>query len=116
MVESSRLWMAAVNGRARPGGELVVTGVPIDSIGAAAARNAPFGTELAPQALRSAGLIPALGAADGGDIPTRIVARTRDPATGVVGWPSVAKASVAVRARVAGLASDGKVPVLIGGC
>jgi arginase len=46
----------------------------------------------------------------------RIVGRERDPATGVLGWRSVAEVSDVVRTRVGGLAAAGLVPVLAGGC
>jgi arginase len=99
-----------------PSGELVFTGVPVDSAGAASADDPPFGCELAPAALRSAGLVAALGAADGGDMPVRIVGQTRDPVTRVVGWPSVAAATRVIRSRTSSLLAHDKVPVLIGGC
>jgi arginase len=46
----------------------------------------------------------------------RIVGRDVDSETGMFGWPSVAEVTTAIRARIAGLLDDGKVPVLIGGC
>ncbi len=69
-----------------------------------------------PQVLRSAGLIPAIGATDASDMSVRIVGRERDSEAGMFGWPSVAEVTTAVRGRVASVVADGKVPVLIGGC
>jgi arginase len=95
---------------------LVYTGVPVDSIGAMTAGDAPHGCELAPAALRSAGLAAAVGAADGGDLRARIVGRERDEATGILGWASVAEVTRVVRCQVSSLLAHDKVPLLIGGC
>ena len=97
-------------------GKLVLSGVPVDSAGVAAAGDPAFGCELAPAALRDAGLPAALGAVDGGDMPTRIVGQERDLDTGVVGWASVAAVTRTIRNQVSRLLADEKVPVLIGGC
>lgn len=109
--------MGTVSGSGGRGGsgKLVLTGVPVDSAGVASA-NPPYGCELAPAALRDAGLAAALGAVDGGDMPTRIIGQDRDRASGVVGWASVAALTRTVRNQVSGLLADEKVPVLIGGC
>src|SRR5262249_54229182 len=80
--------------------ELMVIGVPIDCVGAPTPDDAPFGTELAPGALRSAGVVAALGAADAGDLDVRLIGRDRDLETGVLGWPAVREVTGAVRARV----------------
>ncbi|MEP7025912.1 MAG: arginase family protein, partial [Actinomycetota bacterium] len=56
------------------------------------------------------------GAKDDGDLVTRIVGQTRDPVTGVLGWPSVANVTSQVRARAATLVRAGQLPVLLGGC
>ena len=98
---------------ARP---VVTTGVPIDCVNAAAAGSPRFGTELSPGALREAGLPTAAGAADGGDLDVRLVGRDRDPATGVLGWPSVLATTQAVRAHVRDQVAAGQLPFLIGGC
>jgi arginase len=95
---------------------LTVIGVPIDSVGAAKRGDAPVGCELMPGALRSAGLITAIGAADAGDMDVRVVGRKRDDSAGMFGWPSVAQVTTAIRGRVASVIADGKVPVLVGGC
>lgn len=79
---------------------IVTTGVPIDCVNAVSADSAPFGTELSPAALRAAGLPAAVGAADGGDLDVRLVGRDRDPATGVLGWPSVLATTEAIRTLV----------------
>jgi arginase len=93
-----------------------MTGVPIDCVSAQAPDSEPFGTELAPAALRAAGLVDAIGASDTGDLPVRLVGRARDERTGVVGWPSVRAITDAVRTRVREVAADGQVPFLLGGC
>src|SRR5262245_14296528 len=92
-----------------------VLGVPVDSI-AAPAGGPPFGTELAPGALRDLGLVPRLGAADAGDLDVRITGPGRDPESGIVGWPSVGATVDAVRDAVTGLLRDGQRPLLLGGC
>ncbi len=96
--------------------DLIVFGIPIDSVGAARPGDAPVGCELMPGGLRSAGLIAAIGAADAGDMAVRVVGRQRDDAAGMFGWPSVRQVTTAIRGRVASVVADGKVPVLIGGC
>jgi arginase len=95
---------------------MVMVGVPIDSVGAAGVGDPPAGCELMPAALRAAGLATAVRAPDAGDMEIRITGKDVDPVTGMFGWPSVAEATTAIRARVAALVRDGKVPVLVGGC
>jgi arginase len=90
--------------------ERVTVGVPIDSIGR------PGGTELAPRALRSAGIVDAVGAIDGGDLDVRIVGSDRDPATGIVGYPTVVRTVRGVRDGLAPLLAAGRFPVVLGGC
>ena len=99
--------------QARP---IVTTGVPIDCITAQTADSPLFGTELSPDALRRAGLPGAVGAADNGDLDVRLVGRDRDPATGVLGWPSVVTTTRAVRSLAREQIADGRLPFLIGGC
>jgi arginase len=99
-----------------PARRLVMTGVPIDSVSASAGHAAPFGTELAPIALRDAGLAGAVDAADAGDLPVRLAGRVRDEQTGVVGWPSVRDLTAAVRFQVSQTVADGGLPFLVGGC
>jgi arginase len=90
-------------------------GVPVDSV-AAPSGGPPFGTERSPQALRSQHLGARLGAEDLGDLDVRIVGPDRDPVSGIVGWPSVAATTSAVRAAVTDLMADGRRPLLLGGC
>ncbi len=97
--------MDAVAGR-----EVLVIGVPIDSLGR------PGGTERAPEALRRAGVVRALGARDAGDLPVRIVGEARDPASGIVGYPSVVAASEGIRDGLAPLLREDAFPVVLGGC
>jgi len=95
---------------------LVISGVPIDSVSAPEPGSEPFGTELAPVALRAAGLADAVGAADAGDLPVRLTGRARDPQTGVVGWPSVRALTEAVRLQASEITAGGRLPFLVGGC
>ncbi len=99
-----------------PGRRILATGVPIDCVSAPAPGSPLFGTELAPAALRDAGLPGAAGAADAGDLDVRLVGRDRDPATGIVGWPSVLAATRALRSLVRSQIEDGALPFLVGGC
>ncbi len=95
---------------------ILATGVPIDCVNAPGPGSPPYGTELAPAALRDAGLPGAAGAADAGDLDIRLVGRDRDPATGVLGWPSVLAATRTLRSLVQTQIDDGAVPFLVGGC
>jgi arginase len=90
-------------------------GVPIDSV-AAPAGGPPFGTELAPSAMRELGLVRRLAAADAGDLDVRIVGPDRDPNSGIVGWPSVGETVSAIRTSVEQLMAAGQRPLLLGGC
>lgn len=95
---------------------LVITGVPIDSVSAPEPGSEPFGTELAPVALRAAGLASAVAATDAGDLPVRLAGRVRDTQTGVVGWPAVRALTQAVRLQASEITAGGRVPFLVGGC
>lgn len=95
---------------------IVATGVPIDCVNAVEPGSEPFGTELSPAALRDAGLLDAIGAADAGDLAVRLVGRDRDPETGVLGWPSVLTITQAVRSQARGQIAAGRLPFLVGGC
>jgi arginase len=95
---------------------IVATGVPIDCVNAVEPGSEPFGTELSPAALRDAGLLAAIGAADAGDLPVRLVGRDRDPGTGVLGWPSVLAATQALRSLAREQIAAGRLPFLVGGC
>ena len=90
--------------------EIVLVGVPIDSLGK------PGGTELAPGALREQGIAEALGARDAGDLPVRIVGEERDPASGIVGYPTVVSTCEGVRDGLVPLLAGGAFPVVMGGC
>ncbi len=85
-------------------------GVPIDSAGA------PGGTEMAPAALRAAGLAEVVPGPDLGDLDVRIRAARRDPDTGVVGLEDVCATTSAIRRAVADAISTDSVPFLVGGC
>lgn len=85
-------------------------GVPIDSVGRAG------GTELAPAALREAGLVRRLGIADRGDLDVRIRGEDRDPEAGIVGAPDVLAMTAAVRGAVRDLVTAGERPLVLGGC
>lgn len=88
----------------------VVVGVPIDSVGGGG------GTELAPDALRETGVVDAVGATDSGDLDVRIVGTGRDPATGIVGYPSVVATVHGVRDGLAPHLAAGRYTVVLGGC
>jgi arginase len=90
--------------------EWAVLGVPIDSVGRAG------GTELAPAALREAGLVERLGIVDRGDVSVHIRDETRDPETGIVGSDDVLAMTVTVRSAVRSLAAAGQRPLVLGGC
>jgi arginase len=90
-------------------------GVPIDSVGSPDG-GPPFGTELAPPALRDRDIVARLGAADQGDADVRVTGSARDPVSGMVGWPSVGSMTTRVRAAVGQIISGGERPFLLGGC
>ena len=90
--------------------EIVVVGVPIDSLGK------PGGTELSPGVYREQGVIEALQARDAGDLPVRIVGEERDPASGIVGYPTVVSTCEGVRDGLAPLLRSGAFTVVLGGC
>ena len=90
-------------------------GVPIDSVGSPDG-GPPFGTEVAPSALRDRDIVVRLGAADRGDADVRVTGPARDPVSGIVGWPSVGAMTTRVRAAVGEIVSDGQRPFLLGGC
>ena len=90
--------------------EIVVVGVPIDSLGK------PGGTELSPGVWREQGIVEALGARDAGDLPVRIVGEERDPASGIVGYPTVVTTCEGVRDGIAPLLRSGAFTVVMGGC
>lgn len=87
---------------------LTLLGVPIDSVGK------PGGTELGPDALRKR-MEPA-GIPDAGDTRTRLRGGVRDPDTGWLDFDQVCDLTGEVRERVSDLVSDGRVPVVLGGC
>ena len=87
-----------------------VLGVPIDSVGRSG------GTELAPAALREAGLVERLGIADRGDVDVRIRGEERDPETGIVGSPDVLSMTVTMRSAIRSMLSSGQRPLVLGGC
>jgi arginase len=90
--------------------EIVIVGVPIDSLGK------PGGTELSPGVWREQGIVEALGARDAGDLPVRIVGEERDPASGIVGYPTVVATCEGVRDGLVPLLRSGAYTVVLGGC
>lgn len=87
---------------------LTLLGVPIDSVGKAG------GTENGPARLRE--LLSAFDLADDGDTSQQIRGLERDPRNGWLAFDDVVKMTSEVRARVAGLTAEGKIPVILGGC
>ena len=88
-------------------------GVPINSVGLGRAE--AHGTELAPDAVRRAGL-SRLGWPDAGDLSVRIPDHDRDPATGLVGLDGVLSTTDELRRAVAARCAAGEQPFLLGGC
>jgi len=87
-----------------------ILGAPLDSAGAGE------GEELAPAALRDAGVARAVGAvADLGDVTEPLRPAERDPATGVVAYEAVVRASRAVRDAVGEVVRSGGRPLVLGG-
>lgn len=89
-------------------GPLTLLGVPIDSVGTSG------GTELGPGALRDA-----LGSdrfEDAGDTRQNVRGLERDTENGWLAFENIVSMTAEVRERVAGLVSEGKTPVLLGGC
>jgi arginase len=90
--------------------DLVLIGIPVDSVGRSG------GTENGPRALRELGLADAVGAEDRGDLAVRIRGDERDPESGIVAGEDVLAATVEIRATVAAAISEGRRPLLAGGC
>ena len=88
-------------------------GVPIDSVGLGRAE--AHGTELAPDAIRRAGL-GRLGWPDAGDLAVRIPDHDRDAVTGLVGLDGVLSTTDELRRAVAARCAPGERPLLLGGC
>ena len=86
------------------GRDVVVVGVPIDSLGK------PGGTELAPAALREQGIVEILGARDAGDLPCASWGRSAIPSAGIVGYPTVVATCEGVRDGVAPLCRERGLP------
>ncbi|HMT06268.1 MAG: arginase family protein [Solirubrobacterales bacterium] len=89
-------------------GPLTLLGVPIDSVGTSG------GTELGPRSLRES-----LGSArleDAGDTSQQIRGLERDSENGWLAFENIVSMTTEVRERVARLVTEGKTPVLLGGC
>ncbi|MDR9371223.1 arginase family protein, partial [Conexibacter sp. JD483] len=85
-------------------------GAPLDSAAAGE------GEELAPAALRAAGIAAAVGAtSDRGDVTPLLRPPVRDPRTGVIAYAAVLKANEAVRHAVAAVLREGRRPLVLGG-
>jgi arginase family enzyme len=88
---------------------LSVIDAPLDCSGAGR------GEELAPSALRAAGLVERLGAEDAGEADARIRDTRRDPDTGIIGADDVRRASAAIAQAVEGIIQTGRRPLVLGG-
>lgn len=88
---------------------LVVVDVPLDCSGAGR------GEELAPAALRAAGLLARLRAHDGGEVDARVRDPRRDPDTGVVGVDEVRRASREIASEVWRVLDARDLPLVLGG-
>jgi arginase len=73
------------------------------------------GEELAPAALRGAGLLERLGAHDAGEADARIRDTSRDPDTSVIGAGDVRRASAAIAQSVRAELKAGRTPLVLGG-
>jgi len=74
------------------------------------------GCNLMPGALRDAGVVAALGAADAGDIPISITDKRRDMTTGVLAYGEMCDASQDIRKGVAPILDGSRFMVALGGC
>lgn len=91
-------------------GPWTLLGAPLDSAGAGE------GEELAPAALRAAGIAAAVGAAgDRGDVTGLLRPPGRDPESGVIAYAAVLEASRALRDAVAEVLRGGGRPLVLGG-
>lgn len=88
---------------------LSVIDAPLDCSGAGR------GEELAPAALRSAGLVERMGAHDAGEVDARIRDARRDPDTGVIGAADVRRATAAIASGVREVLEAGRRPLVVGG-
>ena len=88
--------------------ELVLLGVPIDSVGQAG------GTEHGPAALRAA--LADAGLADAGDTKCLLRGGRRDPGSGWLDFDAVLEMTSEVRERIGSLLSAGRLPIMLGGC
>ena len=94
----------------------IVVGVPIDSDGRGlGTADPPSGTELAPNVLRDLGLLEEIRAEDAGDLPVRIVGG-RDPANGIVGYPTLLETWRGVHEGLRPVLEDAAFPIVLGGC
>lgn len=87
----------------------VAIGAPLDS----AAEGE--GEERAPQALRDAGLVEALGARDLGDVAEPLRPPERDVRSGILAFESLVDASAAIHQAVADAVGAGEKPLVLGG-
>ncbi|WP_121397900.1 arginase family protein [Micromonospora sp. M71_S20] len=86
-----------------------VLDAPLDSSGRGR------GEHRAPAALRAAGLLGRVGAADAGAADALITDPVRDPETGVIGVDQVRRAGRAIAARTTTLIGAGRHPLVLGG-
>jgi arginase family enzyme len=86
-----------------------IVDAPIDCSGAGR------GEELAPAALRAAGLVERLPARDAGEADARIRDPRRDPETGVIGAVDVRRATMAIASCVREVLEAGERPLVVGG-
>jgi len=93
--------------------QLTLIGVPTNSSGRTG------GVARGPSALRSAGLVSALGqlchVRDEGDVSIRSLTTKRDQASGIIACTSLASMTQSVRARVARVLTGGRFPLVIRG-
>jgi arginase len=75
----------------------------------------PKGVELAPEALRAAGLVEGLGATEGGHVEPPPYDPTRDPATGMLNPAGIAAYSPQLADAIGAVLDAGDFPVVLGG-
>jgi arginase len=86
-----------------------IIGVPIDC--SASER----GEQLAPTALRKAGIVEALAADDRGDLPVKVDDAHRDEQSGVIAYRQIVEANIRARDAVRNAAESGSRPLVLGG-
>src|SRR5687767_13394259 len=75
----------------------------------------PTGVELLPSALRAAGLLQALSAADAGSVRTPASSGVRDPNTHVINADGIREFSIRLAGAISEILVEGQFPLVLGG-